>query len=114
MCSLDGPDQIDSSPHVHVTIERPRIRHFVFGSRNTQDGLQVTRFPKDPSLGRQSISTQGPELHTNTHARTLVTPEATSSCCETHLDVFDSTADQAAGLNRVPGHIEDLQESRGD
>lgn len=27
-----------------------------------------------------------------------------------HLDVFDSTTDQAAGLDWVPGHVKDLQE----
>lgn len=27
-----------------------------------------------------------------------------------HLDVFDSTADQAAGLDWVPGHVKDLRE----
>ncbi len=29
-----------------------------------------------------------------------------------HLDVFDSTADQTAGLKRIPGHIKDLQERK--
>lgn len=75
--SLDGPDQSDSSPHVHVAVERSRVRHLVFGSGNAQDGLQVTRLPKDPSLWRQSIPTQGPELYTqaqkHARARRLVT-----------------------------------------
>ncbi len=31
---------------------------------------------------------------------------------QSHLDVFDSTADQTAGLERIPGHIKDLQERR--
>lgn len=116
MCSLDGSDQSDSSPHVHVAIERSRVRHFVFGSRNAQDGLQVTRLPKDPSLWRQSIPTKGPELHTHTleGSSHLSPPDAASSGRGTHLDVFNSTADQAAGLNWVPGHIEDLQDSRAD
>lgn len=32
-----------------------------------------------------------------------------------HLDVFDSTADQAAGLERIPAHVKDLweEQSRG-
>lgn len=31
-----------------------------------------------------------------------------------HLDVFDSTADQPAGLEWIPGHIEDLQRAKAD
>lgn len=119
MSSLDGPDQSDSFPHVHVAVECSRVRHLVFGSRNAQDGLEVTRLPKDPSLWRQSIPTQGPELYTHVQrcdarARMLIAPFHTRASKLTNLYVFDSTADQTARLNRVPGHIEDLQDSRGD
>ena len=29
-----------------------------------------------------------------------------------HLDVFDSTADESTGLERIPRHVKDLQEHR--
>lgn len=68
MCSLYSPDQTDSSPHVDITVQSSRVRQLVFGCRDTQDGLQVTRLPKDPSLWSQSVPAQRPELHTG-HAR---------------------------------------------
>lgn len=66
MCSLDRPDQSDSSPHVHVSIQRARVRHLIFGGGDAQDGLQVTCLPKDPSLWSQSIPAQCPELRAHT------------------------------------------------
>lgn len=118
MCSLDRPDQSDSSPHVHVSVQCTRVRHLVFGGGDAQDGLQVTRLPKDPSLRSQSIPTQSPELQA--HTRTLFEPisiqepagSSRTSRSRTNLDVFDSTADQATGLDRIPGHIEDLRDRR--
>lgn len=115
MCSLDRPDQSDSSPHVHVSVQCTRVRHLVFGGGDAQDGLQVTRLPKDPSLRSQSIPTQSPELQA--HTRTLFEPisiqePAVSSRSRTNLDVFDSTADHPTGLDRIPGHIEDLGDRR--
>lgn len=65
VCSLHSPDQRGSSPHVNVSVQSSRVRQLVFGRRDTQDGLQVARLPKNPSLGGQSVSTQSPELQTH-------------------------------------------------
>lgn len=62
VCGLDSPGQSDSSPHVHISVQSSRVRQLVFGCRNTQDGLQVARLPKHPSLRSQSVPTESPEL----------------------------------------------------
>lgn len=66
MCGLDCACQVEELPHVNVAVERSGVREVVFGGRHTQDGLQVARLPKDPPLWSESVSTQGPELPTET------------------------------------------------
>lgn len=64
MGRLDRPDQGDPSPHVHVSVQSSRVGHLVFGGRDTQDGLKVSRLPEDASLWGQRVPTQSPELQT--------------------------------------------------
>lgn len=49
--------QVESLPHVNVSVKSARIRHFIFGRRQAQDGLQVPRLSKNPSFWRQGVAT---------------------------------------------------------
>ena len=62
MRSLNCPYQIETPPHVNVSVERARVRDVIFSRRDTQDGLQVAGLPEDPSLWSESVPTQRPEL----------------------------------------------------
>ena len=64
VCSLDCTQQIDALPHVDVSVQGTRVRDLVLGAGKAEDGLEVSRFAKDPSFGGQSVATQAPELET--------------------------------------------------
>lgn len=72
VCSLYGPHQRESSPHVNVPVQSAGVRELVFGRRDAQDGLQVARFPKNPSLRSQSVATQSPKLRTQETERAQI------------------------------------------
>lgn len=103
-------DQRDAPPHVDVPVQSSGVGQLVLGRRDTQDGLKVPRLPEDASLWGQCVPTQSPELWTGRMFTCPVLRTSEGLCLDflSHLNVFDSTADETTGLERVPVHVKDL------
>lgn len=62
MGSLYCPDEVDSLPHINISVQRTRIRHLVPRTGQAQDSLEITSLAKDTTFWCQGIATQAPEL----------------------------------------------------
>ena len=91
VCSLDSARQVEALPHVHISIQRTREGELLLGRGQTQDGLQVSRLPEHPPLGRQSVPTQGPELQGRTSTQSQDLTHTGSRTTETSTQSQDLT-----------------------
>lgn len=56
MSSLHCPHQVDPFPHVDVAVQGTGIRNFVLGACEAEDGLEVTGFAENATLGGEGIA----------------------------------------------------------